>query len=103
MIKLSSITQYTLCVVRAFVGTLAREICSFQELRDELTKRGLDSSGLKAALAERLEENMKVEADAAAPNGAIASKEPAQPAADLQAAPNGSAVSQFSLCSQCQW
>ncbi|CAK0763387.1 hypothetical protein CVIRNUC_003052 [Coccomyxa viridis] len=61
-----------------------------QELRDELTKRGLDSSGLKAALAERLEESMKSDADATAPNGAIASTEPAQPA-ELQAATNGAA------------
>ena len=83
--------------LRISIDTLVEERCSLQELRDELTKRGLDSSGLKAALAERLEESMKADADATAPNGASASTEPAQPAADLQAATNGSAVSHLAL------
>ena len=85
---------------RVSIDTLVEERCSSQELRDELTKRGLDSSGLKAALAERLEESMKSDADATAPNGANASTEPAQPAADLQAATNGSAVSHLALYSR---
>lgn len=80
----------------AGLNMLVKERCSLQELRDELTKRGLDSSGLKAALAERLEESMKSDADATAPNGAIASTEPAQPA-ELQAATNGAAVSHLAL------
>ena len=88
-----SIAPCTVRNLRISIGTLDKERCSLQELRDELTKRGLDNSGLKAALAERLEENMKADADATAPNGASASTEPAQPAADLQAATNGSAVS----------
>ncbi len=36
-------------------------IFSPQELRDELQKRNLDTSGLKAALVERLEEAVKTE------------------------------------------
>ena len=86
------IAPCAVCNLRVSIDTLVKERCSLQELRDELTKRGLDSSGLKAALAERLEESMKADADATAPNGASASTEPAQPAADLQAATNGSAV-----------
>ena len=92
-----SIAPCTVCNLRVSIGTLVEERCPLQELRDELTKRGLDSSGLKAALSERLEESMKADADATAPNGASASTEPAQPAADLQAATNGSAVSHLAL------
>ena len=43
-----------------------------QELRDELTKRGLDSTGLKAALAERLEESINAGENGQADGGAQA-------------------------------
>lgn len=73
-----------------------------QELRDELTKRGLDSSGLKAALAERLEESIKAETDGAADAGAqapvaAAAELAAQPAAAPAPAANGEAVSLWPL------
>lgn len=50
-----------------------------QELRDELQKRSLDTSGLKAALVERLEEAMKAET-------------PEQPAAEPALTANASLV-----------
>ncbi|CAL5219769.1 g1671 [Coccomyxa viridis] len=64
-----------------------------QELRDELTKRGLDSTGLKAALAERLEESIKAEENGQADGGAQApladAAQPSEAAAAPTAAANG--------------
>ncbi len=50
-----------------------------QELKDELQSRGLDASGLKAVLVERLEEAVSAEAGCAA-NGSAA-----EPAAEVAA------------------
>ena len=67
-----------------------------QELRDELTKRGLDSTGLKAALAERLEESIKGEENGQADGGAQApladAAQPSEAVAAPAAAANGEMV-----------
>ena len=68
-----------------------------QELRDELTKRGLDSTGLKAALADRLEESIKTEENGQADGGAKAptadAAQASETAAPAPAATNGELVS----------
>ncbi len=79
-----------------------------QELRDELTKRGLDSTGLKAALAERLEESIQGEENGQAEGGAQApladAAQPSEAAAPPAAAANGELVrmqAPFTLTKSC--
>jgi len=83
-------------IVLSGTGSYKCALCFFQqELRDELQSRGLDTSGLKAVLIERLEEAIK--------NGTLAAGPTPSEVVTLQNASNeaAEAPSKDNVCVSC--